>query len=571
MAEVVLWITDRKLKYQSAITSRLKTLQFEVYWCQSASQFQELNSELSYSKLVLSEFSEAIETEKMLSQINSTHWLIGSRKVATFLHPDDQMQMKIAISGFRDIIHEKSDFDDFMNRIQYAFSAGSFSAPEIPPKIEMPGPAKLSLPGKVIWISAHAVKIESNLLPIAGDIIHVSGPLFRTLGIEQMELKIIRIQTFKLNFRFSYSIYGLWKKDVLGEFEISQKMERLRIPDSEEKMRIFLVLQTPRLQERLLPKLDQTYDVSSSHNLNSLLADPEFFKPDIVAIENSYFFKENIPILEKFLKKFGHKSCICLLGRVEESLDIFRQNKHPSVFNLPKDLISGIAEGLQKKIDDLDLKISDKRAWYLKNFEQISQCEIEISSSIAAISPNGCSISVGHSIKPHSLLRLESPWLTKTISQPVWIKLLDHRNHSDSVNLEGKVKLEAIYSCLSESQKKTLAKKLILQISRKYLRHTDINFQETIEVRPREEVQLLSMDIDGIIDTYWKVISRIKKLKGVHKSKSLRYLAFFLLVACLVMGSIFLMVPEASIKYRKSGSTYVESLKKMLGVPEDSK
>ena len=27
-------------------------------------------------------------------------------------------------------------------------------------------------------------------------------------------------------------------------------------------------------------------------------------KPDIVAIENSYFFKENLPIFEKFLKKF---------------------------------------------------------------------------------------------------------------------------------------------------------------------------------------------------------------------------------------------------------------------------
>lgn len=568
---MVLWITDRKLKYQSAITSRLKTLHFDVYWCQSLQQFQDLNSELSYSKLVLSEFVQPLETEKMLSQINSTHWLIGSRKVATFIHPDDQLQMKIAASGFRDIIHENANFDEFINRIHFGFSAGSFPAPEVLPKIERYEPVKLSLPGRAIWISAHAVKIECNLLPIAGDIIHVNGPLFRTFGIEQLELKIIRIQSFKLNFRFSYSIYGLWKKDVLGEFEISQKMDRLRIPDSEEKVRIFLILQTPRLQERLLPKLDQNYDVSSSHDLKNLLTDPEYFKPDIVAIENSYFFKENLPIFEKFLKKFGQKTCICILGRVEESLDIFKQNQHPLVFYLPKDLISGISEGIDKKIDDLNLKMSEKRAWYLKNFEQISLCEVEISSAITAISPQGCTIQSGHSIKPYSIIRLESPWISDTISQSVWIKLAEQKQPSDSVNLDGKVNLESIYSGLSHSQKTAIAKRLILQTSKKYMRSTDLTFSENKEIETQEEVQLLSMDLDGITDFFWTFVSNLKKVRSIHKSRNLRYIIIFFLFACVAMGVIHLFISEASLTYQKSGSTYVESLKKMLGVPEDQR
>ena len=591
----ILWIAPEIKPQMLHKQELLKKHNFHCIWVNNLYEASEHLSELRASIILVSESEHFEQTQSLVLGLSTLVEAKGSRWVFLLENQNPILIQEAAAANFRDFVPGDLPDNIWLFRVLYASSRQALDFPMPGAHINLELPAQLTFPARLVWLNKDRLRLESQLTPPIGTKINLFGPLFKVGATKFVEFTVTGHEQSRLLYRFSSALEGTWKADLVPIDEITNRLKSQAIVSSRPKYRIFVAIKTKDLRKRILSFFQgEQYDCNSALQLKSLLQEPRFFTPDILFIEDSLCCDSHSDRFEKMLSVIPESSPIVALGSNPQITSI--KNK------FPRRIIIQLVQASRENLDDLvtrylpaieELMDMHKGSIYVESDEPLSCISINVPGKILSMHPMTATIACPYPIRNFAIFQIQTPFLSKWIGKNPWLKVTLQKGENSTHDRRKTHSIAGFFMDISHQERTLLAQNLSLFISKilgvfktsraNQQAQGDEGEKPTNNNESKRNVQEISPALSAYAqDTALTMVKansqplttlatrvesnyRFDIATDLQKYKGLFYFLIFLAVSTLTLSFVTHIIPKFVENYKKSGSVYVDQLKKFSG------
>jgi len=433
---LIYWITPHLTELHKQKSKILQTYQYEVHF------FSNTKEMLKAYRLLRAGIIFFTETEDHKQHRHEIFFLInflpiqGARFILILESGISQLAHIAMCGNFHDIIPLNLDPKEWLHRIQYSTSRKSINLTNPLGRFSVNHMTTIVLPIRVIWLTEKNIRFEASFLPIEGDLLKLTGSFADHIGVNYILLKVKNCEDTNLKFRFSQAITAEWKVNKLAAQRMKGLIQKLTEKE-QHHCKVFVVAQSTGIRNQVIDVLiKEKHYVYVALNKKSILEDPKYIKPEIIFIEGSLFKNQDVD------------TCQTLINQIPEDLFIIIFGKRSEIYELP---INFQARSIQV-IESIDDHFRNLLREYAEKFQEnktdnpsirgyfpVESTEtlgyITFQAKLTKIHPRSIELQMRYFIPTFALLKINSPWLTKIFSKPVFGKITHtHKNNLEDDN-----------------------------------------------------------------------------------------------------------------------------------------
>ncbi|NRA44001.1 MAG: hypothetical protein HRU09_03485 [Oligoflexales bacterium] len=575
------------------IGEELKKHQFHCDYVYSLSELSKQLSEQRASIILLSDGSSKAQTLDFILGLSTITEAKGSRWVLVLNKIQADLIEIAAASNFRDFVPTSIPQNLWLFRVLYASSRQALDFPIPSAHISLEHPSFLHFPARIVWLNGSRIRIESSITPKVGAKVEVSGDLFGKKGSQVLELQVDKVEQKRLVYRFSSALEGSWTVKPNLKTNFINYLKENAIISSKPKFRVFLGIKSKEVRKQILNHFNlEQYDCNSALQLKSLLFEPSYYSPDILFIEDSLCCGPHTERFKKMLATLEESVPIIIIGTNPE-ISVHKEHYNDrTIVQMVQVSQEGLSEICRRYLPPIEQLIDmHKATFYLDSDEPLSCVSVKIPGKINSLHSMTANISSPYPIKNFSIIKIESPFLSKWLGKDPWIKVTKRNGTNSSYDKRMTYSASGFIMDLSSSEKQAFATSLSSFIS-KVLGVSNsgkANSQESEQVesfeskeqshiepekeKPQTEDSALTLvkenalPLTGYVD-HASFTHDIKQAVSSLGSKNVLYFFVFVITGFLTLAAVNFMIPKLVKNYKKSGSIYVDQLKKFSGEKE---
>lgn len=352
----------------------------------------------------------------------------GCRLVYSSAAPTSAMMKAACCNGVRDILPLYMPSREWLDRFLFAIGASGTSFDKPSYALCYPEDLRVFVPARVVSISADSIRLESRLAVEPGQVVQVTGPIAKSMGVKSLAVTIEGKRKDRLVYRFSDSFHGTWTvPDKAQAHKVRDKVQEtlaiLAKSNTGKKLRVFLAIQSPALRNSLIRQLDDRhYDTHTALIKRSIVEEPRYFSPHILIIEQTLLGEKVIQEMVAGQSDYLERCKVIVMG-AEGPTDAQRA-AFPSRMTWLKSLPADFSQYLHSEvIDDTIASKPEPGVFYLPPDDSFSMAEILLEGQMTTLHPEQLQFNLGAAISNFGLLRIESALLKKTTSHNPFVKV----------------------------------------------------------------------------------------------------------------------------------------------------
>lgn len=471
----IYWICEETSKTHRQRGLAMADRGFDLHFFSS---HQDLISQVKANRVSIILIDDSLPTEKAIALINlmlMTPELQGVRFLLSVITGNQEIADHAAASAFRDLIPLALSEKAWINRVIYSSARQAITWPQDNPRISMPSIAKISVPGRIVWISPQRILIEARLRPLPQTSLSFSGAFADAIGAKSISLSVAEHRHTGLVYRFSDAILCSWG---VGEdvFEKAQKiLSDMQARCLGPRCRIFLASSSANVRQIFAKALDsKRFDLNFALQKQSLVDEPKYFSPDAVFIDSSFFLPDDADLMKQAMANLENVVPIYVLGRAVDRAELqerFPDKNFTFLTNMPSRLADSV---YQKYLDSVTRGRyqADVDATHLSPNHPFSTLKIHMSARLQMISRSAISFGVNSPLGNHGIYQFESPLLTKVLGRAPYLKI--HSVPSESEDSKSHTRIyESFLTNIGARERYKIGVGLAEYITQKFVENTD--------------------------------------------------------------------------------------------------
>ena len=506
----------------------------------------------------------------------------GARLIFSTSRSHELISFRAAAGAFRDIIPNQLDDQQWLTRFLYATSGKAIEWPIKNFSVSTNSIAAVTLPARINWLSNDEIQVESKLKPTVGSRIQIAGKVFDNHQRNMVTVEVRTTNNSNLRYRFSNSFTA----KLLGDSNILQSSLQSDEGASalgQKKPKIFAICTSSDLRRKLLDELDsQQFQINFALQKHSMVYEPQFFKPDIVILEDKLCHGAYESRFAKMLNHLLEETPILVIGTdVKQSkLKAFAPRRDIHLFSkLPKDFSSVLKKSYLRQLQIHQAADVDRH--YIDSQHEYSYGSIHIPARLHSIHPEFAKLVVSHELSNFGLCRIESPLLKAPLNRSPFAKIVKSNASNGESEPKFHHEIGCILSDLSRIEKDLLARHIVESIAEDYGTTKDLTrlsnpaAQPVVHELPKKEAIATPSQIEEFRE-YTETPARkrttpaattplaeiIKALRDVFFSPTFRLLVGYVGFLAFALSILYVVINYVSEHYEQSGGQYTESLKK---------
>ncbi|MFK7823105.1 MAG: hypothetical protein AB8G05_03050 [Oligoflexales bacterium] len=572
---------------------QLKKHQFHCDYVFSISELSEQLSEQRASIILLGNGNSKAETLDFILSLPTITEAKGSRWVLTLNEYQADLVEIAAASNFRDFVPSNIPQNLWLFRVLYASSRQALDFPIPSAHIAVDHPSVFHFPGRIVWLNNDRIRIESQIAPPLGTTIEVVGDLFGKKENKVLKLHIEKVEQKRLVYRFSSALEGSWSVQPNQKSDFIKYLKENAIISSKPKYRIFLGIKSKEYRKQIINYFNSDqYDCNSALQLKSLLFEPNYYSPDILFIEDSLCCGAHSQRFQKMIENLDNSVPVVIIGANPEIAVHKEHYKNKTIVQMVQVSQDGLNEICRQHLPPIErLMDMHKATFYLDSDEPLSCISIKVPGKINSLHSMTVYLSSPYPLKNFSIFKIQSPLLKKWLGKDPWFKITKLTGTNSSYDKRLTYSAGGFLMDISNSEKQLLASSLskfigkILGIAgeNKSEQLASKNYEKNEISEPAPEIRsnrpehhednaLTLAKEDALPLTNYTDQSSftqdIKQAVSSLGSKNILYFFIFILVGFFSLVVVNFMIPKLVKNYKKSGSIYVDQLKKFSGEKE---
>lgn len=394
----------------------------------------------------------------------------GCRLIYSSADPTRAMMKAACCNGVRDILPLYMPSREWLERFLFAIGAKDTAIPSPSYALCYSENIKVHVPARVVSISATKIRLESRLAVEPGQVVHVTGPIAKAMGLKSLAVTIEGKRKDRLVYRFSDSFHGTWTADLRQKTKIDETLALLAKSDTGKKLRVFLAIQSPALRNSLIRQLDESqYDTHTALIKRSIVEEPRYFSPHILIIEQTLLGEKVIQEMVSGQSDYLERCKVIVMG-ADGPTDSQRAAV-PLQMTWLKGMPADFSQYLQTTIiDDTIATPSEPGLYFLPPEDSFSMAEVLLDGQLTTLHPEQLQFRLPAAISNFGLLRIESPLLKKTTAHNPFVKVTGISSHG-----AGAVEVTAHFCNYIPDHKESISRKIVDVVSAELLPRDEDN------------------------------------------------------------------------------------------------
>ena len=591
----IIWLAPSKDQFMVNMGEELKKHQFHCDYVYSLSELSEQLSEQRASIILLSDGNSKAQTLDFILGISTITEAKGSRWVLILNKVQSDLIDVAAASNFRDFVPTSIPQNLWLFRVLYASSRQALEFPIPSAHISVEHPSFLHFPARIIWLNNERMRIESQVAPPIGTSIEIIGNLFGKEGSHQTKLLVDKIEQKRLVYRFSSALEGVWTVKPSLKTNFINYLKENAVIASKPKFRVFLGIKSKESRRHILNFFNSDhYDCNSALQLKSLLFEPSYYSPDILFIEDSLCCGSHSERFHKMLGTLDEYVPIVIIGANPE-ISIYKERyKNRVIVQMVQVSENGLNDICRRHLPPIEQLIDmHKATFYLDSDEQLSCISLKVPGKINLLHPMTANISSPYPLKNFSIFKIKNPFLNKWLRKDPWFKVTKLTGTNSSYDKRTSYSASGFLMDLDASEKQDFALALrsfmgkVLGVTTTDSKKNNQELREDhdkviqdpqpLEVaihhnQNSDDNALTQLKEDALpltgYDDHSTISRDIKHAITNLGSRNIMYFFIFIIMGFLSLTAVNYMIPKLFKNYQKSGSIYVDQLKKFSGEKE---
>ncbi|MGE0174302.1 MAG: hypothetical protein AB7T49_16010 [Oligoflexales bacterium] len=462
------WITDQVTELHTSKAGVLSERGFAVEFFGDFNSLLKAFSEHRVGVIIVGDEGNPEIVRSTIAKLGTMRDCAGVRLILSISRFDAGVVAAGYHYGFRDILF--LDLDDTYWTRRFLFSTAGTAAPYNMPvgRVSMKEAAKVSIPARVIWLTAESIRIETRMKPEVGSSVKLSGKLAEYFGLETIPLTVEQQENFDLKYRFSDA--SICHMDLPYEYDNKKRLllDHLKKIDPGEACKVFVVAQSAELRSEILQILTAPrFDVSLALNKKSIVEEPKYFSPHIVFIEDSLCVQENFERFLHMAKNLESNVPIVVVGATPKLDELRSIIPGRQIVPLPKirpTLTQLIFEKLLTSYAWKRDKDDSFAGYFVPGNNEFSFAEICIDAELTQIHPNVASLQLPTTLGNYGFCQISSPFLDRTLQRKVVGKIVSVTKDGNEIS-DLPVRCEALLVDLEQDLRRNLSSALLEYLS----------------------------------------------------------------------------------------------------------
>lgn len=463
---------------------------------------------------------------------------------------------------------------------QFAFAVGSGQKRHERPAnvISSSTISSLEMPARVVWISRTKIRIESRIRPPIGSQINLTGIIADFLGAKYLSLHVRDIQNSHLIYRHSDAIIADWTIPDQNRARVREFFRNLENASSSHRFHIFTAMKSRRLRHKFSEHLVNSpmFRVHAALKKQTLMDEIRYFSPDLFVVDESFCMENKSFLKTEVFPNLNREVQVICFGSSENSKENFDELDRKIYFS------SVAHDNMGQYLFNRFLKTSNgirhpseaDGVFHLPPNNQYSRGNILLPARLTGKHPEFCEIQLPVSVANYAIAKLDSPFLKRAISQPVFIKIMD----TEKVDvIEGPFlnKVQGFIMDLSANKKKRLAETIVSELQESFAQYeaSTKKSQNLVKEKSDQDSTPKDYDIDIAINRQQDRIESKKarsqetpfskpfmELIKPFQTKGFKHFVTFISVTTIMVGIIWGIAILIEPYREKSGKRYTESL-----------
>ncbi|MBC7660759.1 MAG: hypothetical protein H7249_13770 [Chitinophagaceae bacterium] len=377
-------------------------------------------SESRLNTIILGDDDDEEALELPMMKLSNHPEYSGVRFILSLSKPRPVLVKKAVDLGFRDII--PVDLPDSQWLRRYAFASSGRPTELLPshPQMSMQGIASVQIPGRIAWITAKELWLETRLLPPVGSELSLSGGLADIVGLKQIRLKVLNRYRSHLHFRYSEALLCSWDVPVAYKMRKNAVQEFIEKEGSFAHYRFYAIIRNREIRNSLVKKLpSDRFQLTVALNKNNMIQEPRFISPDAIIIEDKMCQGANQANFDEMLKHLDHQIPVFVMGEAARSVQTETPHRLIPVVTPPEDYPQFFETHLgTPKAVNLD-------ATQIPKNNALSFATINLPARILNLHPDSIELASAFPLGRFGLFGIDAPIFQQSVGQRVHGKVLD--------------------------------------------------------------------------------------------------------------------------------------------------
>ncbi len=357
--------------------------------------------------------------------IASIKALQGARLILTTTVGDSRTLSVASASNYRDIIPLDLEISQWCQRIMFAAAGKPLAFNQPPCQLTINQICAVNLPARITWMSRDRICVESRLQPPVGATLQLNGSLARILGLPTVTVIVEEARRTHLVYRFSDAFVARLSLTDAARPRLDALLTELRAADQGPKRRVFVALQSQDWRDSVAKQLDHPAFVTSiALQKQSIAAEPKFFSPDLVIIEDVLCKDSDGVDFSALMRSLESHVPMAVIGQKVDFEKIRKTwpNRNIHVFiDVPADLRTVLVRKLLT--EQPRRRGTDADAAAIAADHEVSTAEVHVPARLTRVHPLAGQLALPFSIGNYALARLDAPMMRRLTMKNPWFKV----------------------------------------------------------------------------------------------------------------------------------------------------